>query len=328
VREVDQATLDPAAAKPFKVPLGLAPDGSVVVARDAAKAITYLCPACSSLLTLRSGEVRRRHFAHRADTGCSPETALHEGTKRRLAAAVTAWRAREGPQPIIRWPCPSCGRPVDSPVSEKITAARVECRTPAGRLLDVGLTDASGALRLGLEVLVSHAVDEGKQEALGELAWIEIEAARVEDPAVWPAKRIAGRVSPVDCGYCAERRQNEHARTIEIVSRYGLPDPGPNYFVVETGCWKCHRVGPVFFWPGVGNFADPPPPAPASIKRRFSRTRQESYLSNGCIYCDALVGDWFLHELFVEVVYERDVVQLGDVFFPGPETDVEAEPQG
>lgn len=307
-----------ASPKPFKVPLGVATDGTVVSARGATKGAAYVCPACSSHLTLRSGEVRRRHFAHRADTGCSPETALHEGTKRRLAAAMHAWRAGAGPRPRVRRSCPACRTAVDSPISDRITGAIIECRTRTGRVLDVGLADDAGNIVLGLEVLVSHAVDDRKEVALGDLAWLEIEAGQVEDQAIWPAKRVGGRVSPVRCPACAERREREHAKTIGIVSRYGLPDPGPDYFVAETECWKCHRLGPVFFWPGVGNFEDPPAPAPASIKKRFSRTRDEAYISNGCIYCDALVGDWFLQEVFLEVVYDRDAVHLADVFFPPP----------
>ena len=319
---MDSVTPEAAATpKPFKVPLGVAPGGSVVAARYATKDVTYLCPACSSLLTLRSGEIRRRHFAHRADTGCSPETALHEGTKRLLAGAVTAWRSGQGLHPQVRRQCPACGSTVDSWISENIAAAVVECRLPSGRVLDVGLTDALGAVKLGLEVLVSHDVDAKKQLALGDLAWIEIEATQVEDAAIWPARRLGGRVSQINCGRCAERREREHEQTVEIVSRYGLPDPGPDYFVMEIDCWKCQRRGPVFLWPGVGNFAEPPAPAPASIKRRFSRTRTESYISNGCIYCDALVGDWFLRDEFLEVVYERDAIHLADLFFPPPEPE-------
>lgn len=39
-----------------------------------------------------------------------------------------------------------------------------------------------------------------------------------------------------------------------------------------------------------------------SIRRRFSRTRGTSYLSNGCVHCDALQGAFFEHEIWHEAV--------------------------
>jgi hypothetical protein len=39
------------------------------------------------------------------------------------------------------------------------------------------------------------------------------------------------------------------------------------------------------------------------IKLRFSRTRNGEYLSNGCVHCDALLGDFYLyHETLPEVL--------------------------
>jgi hypothetical protein len=39
------------------------------------------------------------------------------------------------------------------------------------------------------------------------------------------------------------------------------------------------------------------------VKTRFSRTRNGEYLSNGCVHCDALLGDFYLyHETLPEVL--------------------------
>jgi hypothetical protein len=34
------------------------------------------------------------------------------------------------------------------------------------------------------------------------------------------------------------------------------------------------------------------------IKRRFSNTQQRAYVSNGCIHCDSIVGQFFEHDVY------------------------------
>jgi hypothetical protein len=40
-----------------------------------------------------------------------------------------------------------------------------------------------------------------------------------------------------------------------------------------------------------------------TIKERFSKTIDKSYLSFGCPECDSIFGDWFLHEIIMETFY-------------------------
>lgn len=42
------------------------------------------------------------------------------------------------------------------------------------------------------------------------------------------------------------------------------------------------------------------------IKKRFSNTRGESYISFGCPYCDAIVGDHYFMENKIDYIYEPD----------------------
>ncbi len=37
-----------------------------------------------------------------------------------------------------------------------------------------------------------------------------------------------------------------------------------------------------------------------TLKKRYSKTRRESYLSNGCFHCDAIMGNFFIFEYLVE----------------------------
>ena len=38
------------------------------------------------------------------------------------------------------------------------------------------------------------------------------------------------------------------------------------------------------------------------IKKRYSKTMQQQYLSNGCYYCDAIYGNFFLREEILELL--------------------------
>ena len=55
------------------------------------------------------------------------------------------------------------------------------------------------------------------------------------------------------------------------------------------------------------------------IKERFSRTRNEKYLSFGCPQCDGLVGDYYLNEVLLDYMYEKDDehVHIIDLEEPG-----------
>ncbi len=47
----------------------------------------------------------------------------------------------------------------------------------------------------------------------------------------------------------------------------------------------------------------------ATIKKRYSKTAEDSYLSFGCADCDALFGDFFVHEAILDSLYGVGVVE-------------------
>lgn len=307
---------------PFTVPFGLDPSGSVVPPDAADHAAMYSCPSCRSPLILKAGSVRRHHFAHKPDADCSPESALHEAAKLRIAASVAAWRSGSGPRAVVRRRCRQCRSDVDRPVTERATEASVEHRLPSGRVLDVAVLDAAGGVLMGVEVLVTHEVDADKEASLGDLTWVEVRASAEADPAVWGAERAGGRLPSGLCADCLDRPVQRRRETLALAARYGLDEPAEGYLAIEHECWQCHRPMPLFFWPGVGNGDPAPEPKPRTVRLRYSKTVDASYDGNGCIHCDALQGQWFLEENLFNVVGDApDAIELQDRFFPPPSGD-------
>lgn len=54
------------------------------------------------------------------------------------------------------------------------------------------------------------------------------------------------------------------------------------------------------------------------VKERYSKTRDENYMSFGCPKCDGLVGDWFLNDLWMELVYETDEEKMNRIQLKTP----------
>lgn len=67
------------------IPFALAANGTRVSVLVASRAGTYVCPGCRSRLSLRAGNIRRRHFAHRHGFAGHGESELHRLAKHRLA---------------------------------------------------------------------------------------------------------------------------------------------------------------------------------------------------------------------------------------------------
>lgn len=50
------------------------------------------------------------------------------------------------------------------------------------------------------------------------------------------------------------------------------------------------------------------------IKKRFSKTIEDSYMSFGCYKCDSIFGDWFIMEAKIELMYEpKDLTYQGEI---------------
>jgi competence CoiA-like predicted nuclease len=68
---------------------------ALVRSEPATKGQPFACPGCGDPLVFRAGEVRARHFAHRATGICTSETVLHATAKRLVAESVARFGGRD-----------------------------------------------------------------------------------------------------------------------------------------------------------------------------------------------------------------------------------------
>ncbi|MGC4000110.1 MAG: competence protein CoiA family protein [Anaeromyxobacter sp.] len=139
----------------------------------------FTCLGCGEELIPHLGEVRARHFAHRAGSSCpltAPETALHLDAKERLLGlCADAFAGRRRVTVLSR--CPRCRR-----LAPRDLASEGDWAVPEGAVgalrADV-LIMKGGAPALAFEVLVTHAVDAEKEAALtaAGVPAVEIDAA-------------------------------------------------------------------------------------------------------------------------------------------------------
>lgn len=280
------------------VPYGVNPEGILVKPAEAARDTLYTCPACSSPLVLHAGNQVARHFAHKADTACTAETIAHRTAKRLLVQVIGEQSTLPDPRPIsIYCPCGCCGTNFWRKLpTQAVTGAREEVCVDEF-VCDVVAYRGTESV-LALEVLVTHAVDRKKADAL-PLPWAELRAEHVlEDPYSWCP--VAGRMKSVTCPDCKEHFNKLKALAAKWnlpvfePARYRDPSRGPYLTAIET-CWKCKNEIPVYWWRGVPFCeSEPPQSRPRTVQHRHSKQFGGSYWANTCPCCKSVQGDNFL----------------------------------
>lgn len=162
----------------------------------------YRCPGCGERLSVRDGDVRRKHYAHDFGRPCSPETVIHKTAK--LIASewvkplyslppdddewISDWSA------ILIYRCANCGK------TECQALLPFKCMQDASNDCEffavvehrhhgytpdvcVQVRDYYGSelgpsrCLIGIEVRVTHAVEE--KHVGRDLPWIEVDGAEV-----------------------------------------------------------------------------------------------------------------------------------------------------
>lgn len=288
---------------PLTIPVASAADGSLAFPSSADPDGAYTCLACGGALVLRRSKVRRPHFAHRRDEGCSSEGVLHRAAKATVLRVVAEWKAGTGPRPCVDRPCPvwSCDGGVVQDLPDDITRAEAEVRLPDGTVADVVLYRGDEPA-CAVEIVATHAVDPEKALRMG-LPWMELDAEDVLDRPYWWVVAQDG-LRPFACPKCRARsaeRRAEVAGTAslarEVAARIGqLLPPTPPYHLVGHRCWRCGAEMVVFLWPGGGTHSARRPPAPRPTTVRLCATEGYGgeYWANCCPSCGSVQGDWYL----------------------------------
>lgn len=193
--------------------------GLVVKACNASKHTTYSCLECGKPLSLRDGEVNRKHFAHPATDhpGCQGESLTHKAAKEVLARQVRLELEDNGKiffqQNCAGFEDRSCER--QSLITgvqhiELWTEVALEVAYKSFRL-DVAVVNGSDVV-YGFEVFHRHKVPEPKANQL-EIPWMELVA---EDILAFKPRMPYGYTESSSlCPDCTELKQYLVARKPE-----------------------------------------------------------------------------------------------------------------
>jgi hypothetical protein len=156
----------------------------------------FTCLGCGEELIPHLGEVRARHFAHRAGSACpltAPETALHLDAKERLLAlCAEAFAGRRRVTVLAR--CPSCRRL--APRDLGALGDRAVAEGGVGALRADVLVLSRDRPALALEVCVTHAVDAEKEAALAAAG---VPAVEIDATAEWEVAEPPDPATAIAC---------------------------------------------------------------------------------------------------------------------------------
>ncbi len=183
----------------------------------------FTCLGCGEELVAKLGRERARHFAHRPGSTCAltrPETALHLDVKERLL--VLCAEAFAGRLAVVLGArCPRCRR--ETPLDLAAAGDAAVSEGAVGPLRADVLVTRGGAPALALEVLVTHAVDAGKELALAAAG---VPALEIDATAPWEEEttrgvtiRVARTLGADPCPACQASLRAEAGSLLRLPSR-------------------------------------------------------------------------------------------------------------
>ena len=281
-------------------PLSKDSEGQYVLVADAAKGREYYCPECDQRFVARQGEKVRWHFAHYPGAECSGE-----GSRHALAKHIIARRLGVPVHVPMRCVHGLSTRDYQVPITD------VAIEEPTGDYrADVALSvHLKGRVqRIYVEVVDHHPTPPEKAAAL-QGQFTDVVITDLSDDDVFGLEAVETRLLDALGGFLP------------------LLAPRPHGFIhTWTGdCWRCKRPVPKALpcnegdaeaWP-----QDLPDPLLAAMRKhakvesRYTAMVREPYYANVCPHCDAVQGEWFVIDEFLELA-NRTPPALKTEFWP------------
>jgi hypothetical protein len=267
-------------------------------------------PCCSAEITLKTSQHGTQFFAHRAIGNCTtaPETEAHLRLKQMAVAAARAngWNATTEMSGSTadgeRWKADVLAEKAGQKVAVEIQwsgQTNEESLSRQRRYTSSGIRGLWLLRRSGFPItrdLPAARIFENADRSLAALIPTGsgeqsvpmeefLHAAFSRRLKFGMPEGFAATVS-IGASYTDCWRSSCQARTRIIT-----------YVVVTYGPYECQ-----FTIPKLGEYPElfpiirnhlPNDPEIGEIKHRYSKTQERSYLSNGCVRCDALIGEWY-----------------------------------
>ena len=289
----------------------LSPDEWRVLERENRSIRHLRMPCCDASVILKKSHRGTPFFVHKRAGDCvtAPETETHLRLKQMAVEAARAhgWDAET-----------------------EVTGV-----TPSGDKWRADVLARKGKHRVAVEIQWSAQTSEETRHRQARYAesgvrclWLLRQKKKLQADRDLPAACISGDLDeglvalvPTVCGEQSVPMREFLEAAFSKRLRFGLPlgcIALVSVQVAPISCWSCDAqtriitsvnvdVGPDmyrFTVPTLGLHLElfkivrhhiPDGLGLGDVKRRYSKTQQRSYLSNGCIHCDALIGEFFEH---------------------------------
>lgn len=279
---------------------------------NAQKGEKYTCPTCGAELILRKSKIpegqkyyRKSHFAHKgnSDNHCS-ESFLHKLFKEKCAEYINE-KILSQEDILFEWECEKCGEEHKSNLLTNVVRVTTEhylgiCKP------DIALLNSEGNVVSVIEVVVTHKpelktlqyYEDNKITCLQVNLFDFSDCDKIKNILHYPSK-VNLCINPI-CEKCGTIMHNA-----KIVT-------------VKDNCWRCDKEMTVAFLLAVHKVLSPAyfneeeltiaKTLGANIQKRYSKTSNENYYANVCPHCNAILGDFFIHDsAFLPHVNEIDL---------------------